>query len=60
MSEDELKARKMTRREVEQWLDIMRSNLENRENDLMKVFNCNPEWPVCLYDFTYKNKSNQY
>lgn len=26
----------------------------------MKVFNCNPEWPICLYDFTFKNKCNQF
>ena len=23
----------------------------------MKIFNCNTEWPVCLYDFTAKNKN---
>ena len=50
----------LTKKEVDEWLEIMRSNLENRENDFMKVFNCNEDWPVCLYDFTYKNKSNQY
>ena len=26
----------------------------------MKVFNCNPEWPLFLYDFTVKNKSVQF
>jgi hypothetical protein len=26
----------------------------------MKIFNCDTEWPLCLYDFTYKNKIPQY
>ena len=26
----------------------------------MKVFNCDPKWPICLYDFTFKNKCNQF
>jgi len=26
----------------------------------MKIFNCNPEWPVCLFDFSFKNKSPSY
>ena len=37
---------------------ILTSNLDNREADLMKVFDCNPEWPICIFDFTYKNKTN--
>ena len=36
------------------------SNLDQKEADLMKVFNCNPDWPVCIYDFTFKNKCNQF
>ena len=43
-----------------QCLSIMNSNLDNREGELMKVYNCNTDWPICLYDFTYKNKSNEY
>lgn len=26
----------------------------------MKTFNCDPDWPICLFDFTYKNKSNEF
>ena len=33
--------------------------MDVRESDFMKIFNCNPEWPICMYDFTYKNKTNQ-
>ena len=22
----------------------------------MRVFNCNPKWPLCLFDFTFKHK----
>ena len=23
----------------------------------MNIFNCNPEWPICLYDFTFERKN---
>lgn len=23
----------------------------------MSIYNCNPDWPVCLYDFTFKNRN---
>jgi hypothetical protein len=26
----------------------------------MNIFKCKPEWPICLYDFTYKNKIPNY
>ena len=26
----------------------------------MTVYNCNPEWPVCLYDFSFKNRVPNY
>ena len=26
----------------------------------MKIFNCDQSWPLCLYDFTYKNKIPQF
>ncbi len=26
----------------------------------MNLFNCNSEWPICLYDFTYKNRIPTY
>ena len=31
--------------------------MDKYERDLMKIFNCNPEWPVCLFDFSFKNKT---
>ncbi|CDW87967.1 tbc domain-containing protein [Stylonychia lemnae] len=30
--------------------------MEQFERDLMQIFNCDQEWPICLFDFTYKNK----
>lgn len=30
------------------------------ERDLMKIFNCDTEWPICLFDFTVKNKNPTY
>ena len=26
----------------------------------MKVFNCDPSWPICLFDFTFRNRSEDY
>lgn len=26
----------------------------------MKIFECDTQWPLCLYDFTYKNKIPQF
>jgi len=26
----------------------------------MQFFNCNPEWPICLYDFSFRNKCPTY
>lgn len=26
----------------------------------MHIFNCDPKWPICLFDFTYKNKVPNY
>ena len=26
----------------------------------MKAFNCDPNWPICLFDFTFRNRSEDY
>jgi len=26
----------------------------------MKIFNCDVQWPLCLFDFTYKNRIPQF
>ena len=33
---------------------------EDFENLIVAEMRCEPEWPVCLYDFTYKNKCSSY
>lgn len=40
--------------------EIFQKSLDKYENEVMKVFNCDPEWPLCLFDFTYKNKIPQF
>lgn len=47
-------------KEIRSSYKIINSNLDGKEKELMKVFNCNPKWPICLYDFTFKNKCNQF
>ena len=34
--------------------------MDKYERDLMEIFNCNSEWPLCLFDFTFKNKNPTY
>ena len=34
--------------------------LDKYELEVMSIFNCNKDWPICLYDFTYKTKIPEY
>ena len=47
-------------KEFEDSVGLINSNLDHREHELMKIFDCNPEWPICLFDFTFKNKQIQF
>lgn len=40
--------------------DVFLKALDQYENEVMKIFNCDTQWPLCLYDFTYKNKIPQF
>ncbi|CDW73574.1 tbc1 domain family member 2a-like [Stylonychia lemnae] len=40
--------------------EVFQKSLDNYEQELMKIFNCNTKWPICLFDFTYKNKIPQF
>ena len=31
-------------------------SLDQFESEIMQIFNCNPDWPICLFDFTFKNR----
>jgi len=46
--------------EVKTNIKLINSNMDRREHELMKVFDCNPDWPICLFNFTFKNRMNQY
>jgi hypothetical protein len=35
------------------------AHMEFQELKLMQCWNCDPEWPICIYDYIYKNKTNQ-
>lgn len=40
---------------------MLASQLDDREDrNYMQFFNCNPEWPICLYDFSFRNKCPTY
>jgi len=34
----------------------MADSMEVTEEKAMKTFNCSKDWPICLFDFTYKNR----
>lgn len=44
--------------DIQQQIKLINSNLDKKEIEIMKVFECNPEWPICLYDYTFKNQIN--
>ena len=33
---------------------------ENYEEAVVKNYSCDPTWPICLYDFTYKILCEQF
>ena len=35
--------------------DLISHTIDNFDQDLMAIFECDPSWPLCLYDFTHKN-----
>ena len=39
---------------------IASATMEKFELDIMKIFVCNPKWPICLYDFSFRNKCPTY
>ena len=40
--------------------DLFQKNMEEFERELMEIFCCDKNWPICLYDFTYKNRIPHY
>ena len=38
----------------------VQQTLDKFESDLMSIFDCDPNWPLCLYNFTHKNKCPKY
>ena len=34
--------------------------MKSSEDDLIESMNCDHNWPVCLFDFTYKNTISDY
>lgn len=36
-------------------LDLLKQPLEVMVDNLPAIYKCNPEWPICLYDFSFRN-----
>lgn len=45
-------------KEAEACAGLLSSNLDLTNHDIMSAFNCDTQWPICMFDFTYKNKTN--
>lgn len=41
-------------------LRLINSNLDKKEKDVMRIFECDMNWPICLYDFTFKNRNSNF
>ena len=39
---------------------LLTQTMEKFEQDLMSIYNCSPSWPICLFDFTFKNQCPKY
>jgi hypothetical protein len=39
---------------------LQHQNEQLSSNNLMSYFDCNPNWPICLFDFTFKSKLPTY
>lgn len=45
---------------LNEYLKILSTSYNRKDIDLIKTFNCDKNWPICLYDFSNKNKSNEF
>ena len=48
------------KQELKDTLKLINSNKDKKETELMQIFDCDPNWPICLYDFTFKNRNHKY
>lgn len=40
--------------------EIRGSIMDNFEEEVVNAHDCNPDWPICLYDFLYKDKTTSH
>lgn len=40
--------------------NLAKFSIDHDEVNLMRHFNCSPEWPICLFDFSYVNRCPTY
>ena len=34
---------------------MLKQPIDAFESSLMDIYNCDPKWPICIFDFTFKN-----
>ena len=39
---------------------LLKQPIDAFESSLMDIYNCDPKWPVCIFDFTFKNINPKY
>ena len=45
-------------KEAEAYASLLSSHIDLTNHDIMRAFNCDTQWPICMFDFTYKNRIN--
>jgi hypothetical protein len=42
---------------IKRAIKLMGKPMSDIESHLMQIYKCNPEFPICMYDFTFKNRN---
>ena len=44
--------------DVQKHVDVVEKYLTMQNHDFMKVFDCKSSWPICMFDYAFKSKTN--
>ena len=39
---------------------ILNQPMEKYEKQVMSLYHCDPSWPICLYDYTFRNQNPKF
>lgn len=41
-------------------INVMQGSMETISDKVMNIFKCDPSWPICTYDFAFKNENKDH